>query len=291
MRKVAPLFILISGILWGCIGLFVRPLNEAGLHSMEIVAIRAFVTLISMFIFLLVFDRSLLKIHLKDIWCFFGTGICSIVFFNFCYFSCISLTSLSVAAVLLYTAPVMVMVLSFLLFKEPLSIFKIVALIMTIPGCVLVTGVFGNSQTVSYNGILVGLGAGLGYALYSIFGRFAIERGYGSLTITFYTFLFASVACCFIVDYRAILTVTTSDFKMALLCGSFGIICTVLPYLLYTLGLNYTDNGKASIIASIEPVTASLLGVLVFHEKISACGILGIAFVILGVIICNIKHE
>jgi len=291
MKKFAPVLIVIAGILWGCIGLFVRPLNEKGLSSMDVVALRAYVTLLAMSIFLLIYDRKLFKIKLKDIWCFLGTGICSILFFNFCYFSCINITSLAVAAILLYTAPAIVMILSFFLFKEKLKAKKIIALIMTFVGCVLVTGVVGQSVPLSGKGILVGLGAGLGYALYSIFSRYAIERGYQSFTITFYTFLFASIGSFFISDFSQVITVATKETGNLLLCLSFGIVCTVLPYLTYTLGLKYVENGKASIIASIEPVTATILGFFVFHEKLSIASIFGVFLVLAALILCNFKEK
>lgn len=287
MKKIAPLFIIVAGILWGCIGLFVRPLNALNLHSMEIVAIRAYVTLLAMFLFLLIYDRRLLRVKWKDLWCFFGTGICSIVFFNYCYFSCITLTSLSIAAILLYTAPAIVMVLSFFLFKEKMTKRKLAALALTFVGCILVTGVVGDTTALSLQGILVGLGAGLGYALYSIFGRFAIERGYHSFTITFYTFLIASMGCVFFTDSRMIVDRVYTDCGVGLLCLAFGIVCTVLPYLTYTIGLKYVDNGKASIIASIEPVTATLLGIIIYKEQLSISGCIGMLLVLGALVICN----
>ena len=84
MKKFAPILILVAGILWGSMGLFVRTLNAQGLASMDIVGLRAVVTAVSMLLFLLIFDRKLFVIRLKDLWCFLGTGICSIVFFNYC---------------------------------------------------------------------------------------------------------------------------------------------------------------------------------------------------------------
>lgn len=71
---------------------------------------------------------------------FLGTGLCSIVFFNICYFTAIQLTTLSMAAILLYTAPSIVMVLSILLFKEAFTPVKALCLVLAFAGCVLVSG-------------------------------------------------------------------------------------------------------------------------------------------------------
>ena len=95
-------------------------------------------------VYLLFFHRDMLRIHIKDLWCFIGTGVASITFFNYCYFKAVITTSLSVAAVLLYTAPAIVMILSAMLFGEALNIKKVVAIVMTFAGCVLVTGVLSG---------------------------------------------------------------------------------------------------------------------------------------------------
>ena len=291
MKKFEPILILIAGVLWGSMGLFVRTLNAQGLASMEIVGLRATVTVVALFLFLLLFDRKLFKICWKDLWCFLGTGICSIVFFNFCYFKAITLTSLSVAAILLYTAPAIVMVLSYFLFQEKLTKRKLLALVMTFVGCVLVTGILTETGNVTAGGILVGLGAGLGYALYSIFSRYALERGYTSLTITFYTFLIAAIGSFFFADMGKVARVAMNGGGNLFFCLAFGVLCTVVPYLTYTLGLQYVENGKASIIASVEPVTATLLGAVLFHEKLTVSGVLGIVLVLAALMICNNKER
>jgi drug/metabolite transporter (DMT)-like permease len=287
MKKIAPIFILTAGILWGCLGIFVRKLNAHGLFSMDIVSLRAIVTCLCMALFLVFYDRKLFQIRFRDIWCFLGTGICSIVFFNFCYFKAIAMTSLSVAAVLLYTAPAIVMVLSFFLFQESFTKRKIIALFLTFTGCVLVTGVMTNQGNVSLIGILYGMGAGLGYALYSIFGRYAIKKGYHTLTITFYTFLIAGIGTLFFADLGKIFAVMTESRQMCFFGMALGIVGTVLPYMTYTIGLQYVDNSKASIIASIEPVTATLVGLLLYQEAITPSGLLGMILVFLGLFICS----
>ena len=289
MKKFAGVLILIAGVLWGSMGLFVRTLNAEGLVSMEIVGLRAAVTTVALFLFLLVFDRKLFRIRWKDLWCFIGTGICSIVFFNYCYFKAITLTSLSVAAILLYTAPAIVMVLSYFLFGEKLTKRKLLSLVMTFVGCVLVTGILTEKGSVSAGGILVGLGAGLGYALYSIFSRYALEKGYSSLTITFYTFLIAAIASCFLTDMGNVIRVAANSAGNLCFCLAFGVLCTVVPYLTYTLGLQHVENTKASIIASVEPVTATLLGALLFHEKLTVSGVLGVGLVLAALALCSDK--
>ena len=291
MKKLAYLFIILSGLFWGSMGIFVRRFNALGLKSMEIVFLRALVTTGVLFFFLLFFDRKMFIIRIKDLWCFLGSGIASITFFNFCYFNAMKFGSLSMAAILLYTAPAIVMLLSVVLFNEKLTLVKSVSLVVTFIGCGLVTGAFSKGQDVVLEGVLYRLGAGIGYALYSIFSRYAIIRKYNSLTITFYTFLITTISSMFIVDINKVRSIAFSGFSMSLFSVSFGLMCTVAPFLLYTIGLKYIENSKASILASVEPVFASIIGTLVFKEKLSTSGMIGIVLVIAAIVACAVDDS
>jgi drug/metabolite transporter (DMT)-like permease len=290
-KIISIIYILLAGILWGCMGLFVRPLNERGLSSWDIVFIRAALTTVCMGIFLAIYNRSFFRIRLKDVWCFLGTGLASIVFFNLCYFKEITITTLSVAAILLYTAPAFVMLLSAVCFKEKITGIKIVSLVLTFAGLIFVTGVVGDSGNIGLKAVIIGLGAGLGYALYSIFGRYALDRGYDSLTISFYTFLFATVGTVFFIQPANLYAGAFGTTGSVVLCIVFVLVSTVVPYVTYTLGLKNIENGQASIIASIEPVIATLNGIIWFKEKLSVGTIFGVALVLSGIIICNLYHK
>lgn len=287
MKKIAPLLVLLAGILWGCMGLFVRRLNVLGLAAMQIVQLRALTASILLIGYAIVRDREQLRIRRKDLWCFLGTGICSILFFNFCYFQAMELTSLSVAAVLLYTAPIWVMLISRVLFGEVITARSVLALVLTFTGCALAVGVLDGGNRVSTAGVLAGLGAGLGYALYSIFGRYALKRGYSSLTITIYTFFIAFLGSLPLTRLPVVVDVGFADGASACLSIGLGVVCTILPFLFYTIGLTHIENSKASILASIEPVTATLLGVVVFQERLSLTGAIGVALVVVGLSVCS----
>lgn len=140
--KKAYLQIIAAAALWGCIGLFLKLLTAAGLTSMQGVALRSVVGVVFYGLFLFFTDRTALFIVPRDWYYFFGTGVCSLLFFNWCYFSAITRSSMSVAAVLLYTSPVFVTLMSALFFREKITPVKTAALAVTFAGCVLVTGCF-----------------------------------------------------------------------------------------------------------------------------------------------------
>jgi len=288
MKKTSYFSVLSAAILWGTIGFFVKGLYNLGFDSLQIIFIRATYSSILLGTFLLFTNKSHLKIEFGDIKYFIGTGILSFAFFNWCYFTAINITSLSIAAILLYTAPAFVMIFSVILFKEKLTILKVISLILTFTGCMLVTGYFQVSASdVSAMGIIAGLGSGLGYALYSIFGNYAIKK-YDSLTITTYTFIFAIVGLIPVTNVKGIPGLFNSIDAVYYSIG-IGVFTTVLPYLLYTKGIAHIEISRASIIATIEPVIATVIGVFFFKESVSLYKMLGVVLVIIAVAIIRDK--
>ena len=193
---LAPVCVLAAGCLWGIIGLFSNTLRSMGLNPIQITELRSMVAAAGLLIIILCKDRSQLRIHLRDVWMFLGTGIASIAFFNICYFLCITLSTLSIACTLLYTGPCFVMVLSCIFFHEKFTAKKAAALVLAVGGCAFITGLVSGAAggvSISWQALLSGLGAGLGYGLYSIFGRVALKK-YSELTVTFYTFLVTSLS-------------------------------------------------------------------------------------------------
>lgn len=290
--KLAPLFIILAGCLWGSMGLFVRRLGAMGLGSMEIVELRSMLAVVLLFAVTAIRNPRQLKVTKRNLIPLGCSGIFSIIFFNYCYFSTIRLLNLSAAAILLYTSPIFVMLLSIPLFHEKLTARKLLALGMAFAGCCLVSGIASASQRLSLQGILLGLGSGFGYALYSIFSRVSLNQGLGSVTITDYTFLFAALAGAFLTDFSQY-SAAFSDFGMefVLLAVVYTVVTTVLPYLLYTAGLSQVENGTASILASVEPVVATILGFIVFSETPTFQSFMGIVLVLAALVLLSVKKK
>ena len=275
--------ILAAAALWGIIGVWNRNLMAAGLSPTGIVVVRNFGGMLLLLAVFAVKDRSVFRMRREHVKYFFGTGIISVVLFTSCYFSCQKICSLAVASILLYTAPSFVVMFSAILWKEPVTKKKLLALALTLVGCACVCGVFDGGLTVTFTGILLGLGAGFFYALYSIFGRYALAH-YSSMTVTVWTFIFAGPASLVMLrpaEMRAVFTAPSAW----LLAAGLVVFSTVAPYILYTRGLARVESGKASIMASLEPVVAALAGVLIFGEPMGLLTLLGILCVLAGVYI------
>ena len=281
----AVLCVVAGASLWGIIGLFTRYLYGSGLSPMQITFTRCLVTLVVMALVTLSVDRRLFRIEPRDIWMFIGTGVFSIVFFNIMYFTTQQIVSLSTASVLLYTAPCFVVIMSVILFKEKLTRNKLLALLLAFVGCVFTTGLgFGDANI----GIVFGILAGFGYALYSIFGKFALEK-YGLITVIFYTFLIATICLLPFCDLPYVIGRCCDADNLLHILG-LGIVSTILPYYLYTMGLKGMDAGKASIIAFVEPMVATVLS-LIIGDEFGIYNVIGIVLILASIIILNTREK
>ncbi|WP_442594419.1 DMT family transporter [Neobacillus sp. D3-1R] len=288
MKNTMSIFMIsLAAILWGVIALFVKGLADIGFTPMEIVAIRTTVAFLLLLIVGILFFRNQLKVKTRDLPIFIGSGIISIVFFNWCYFTTINQMNLSLAVILLYTAPAIVVLLSRVIFKEKLTKQKVIAVIGTLLGCVLITGIGSASkEDITILGLLTGLGSGLGYALYSIFGKIALQK-YQPFTITIYTFLFATV---FLLPLTTLWDKAHLFIRMETIFWGLGLglLPTVIAYFFYTKGLEKVESSKAAIIATIEPIVGTILGIFLYHEGLNIIQIIGTGMIFSSVIIVNI---
>ena len=214
----------------------------------------------------------------RDLMKLFGASLLAIVFNQGCFIFGVGLTSPVDASIITTSMPLLAMVLAAVFLREPITGKKLLALALALLGCALVTGVFTGGLSLTTKGLLFGLGAAFFYALYSIFAPFGL-RHYSPLTVVFWTFVFAALGALFVADWGNLMTVLSVP-QNALLAAGLVLLSTVAPYILYTKGLANVESGKASIMASIEPVVGTLVGTLVFGEPISAGVFLGLACIL-----------
>lgn len=285
----SPAFIIAAGLLWGHMGLFVRFLSGYGFTSAQTSALRIVTGTIMLIIFVLIKDKSLFKVELKALPIFAAMGIFSVLIMCLLYSMAIVRISLSAAAILLYTSPIWVLAASVVFYGERLTPAKLTALFLVLAGCVLVSGVTGTS--LSFSGILCGLGSGLAYALYSIIGKPALSK-YRPLTVTVYSFIFASAGALIMLctdKNAAAFNAQTICADLIIKVLGFGFVTVFAPYLLYTVGLSQTPAGKAAIMVSVEPMAATVVGCVIFRESLSFSSISGIILILAAIVLLNVK--
>lgn len=273
-----------AATLWGCMGIFSRGIAAMDISVTSVAILRNLGACLLMGLFFLIADRSIFRVKLRHLPIFLGTGVGSVLMMTLFYFRSQQESSLAVAAILLYTAPTFVVILSALLFKDKITKQKLAALVIAFLGCSFVSGIWSGGLEVSPLGLVLGLASGFSYSLYTIFGRFGLQH-YQPFTVTFYSLVFAGIGSLFFWNTGEMAVIAASP-KGLLLSLGLMLFATVLPYLLYTKGLSgLGDSSKASILASVEPVVASLVGILAFGEPMTLGVILGLGCILISVYI------
>ena len=290
MKKLSFAFVILAGVLWGTSGLFVQLLAPYGFTTLQISAVRGGVSFVAVALFALLFDRSLFRVRWWELLlclfigvALFGTGNC--------YFYALQLTSISTAVVLMYTEPALVMLFSVLFLKEKITPLKLVSLCTMLFGCVLVSGILGDFKP-NPVGILIGLLSGVSFAAYNILTKIAVDKGMRPLSVTLYGFLFASSLSLALSNPVELVRTAASALGATLpLLVAIGLVSFVAPYLLYTMAMRALPVGTVSALGIVEPMAATVFGILFLKEHLTVLSAVGIAAILLAVVLLGLAEN
>ena len=289
MKKLALILPIISGACWGCCGVFVRFLYQAGFDNITITFSRIAVTLLLFGAAILVCDKSLFHVTKHELPPIFLTGIVGYFVLNLCYNEAIHTLSLSLATILLCMAPIFVIIFGSILFSEKITVVRVVCMIAALLGCLLLSGIIESGALQwSLFGIIMGVCSTACNAVATMAMNDAADvKKCHPLTVQFYASLFAVIPMMFMADYSAICSfvVETPVTNILILLGN-ALIASLFPNLLFSIAFKYVDSGVVSILASgAEPVSALLFGLFVYQEVPTVFGLLGMIIVVTAMII------
>ena len=277
------LLVLAGGAIWGTIGPFIKVMADWGASSLLISFLRmSFAFLIMLFITLYKFRLQALRISKTELVSCALLGLICHGIYNVFYTLAVTLTGVSISAVLLNIAPVFTALTSFIFLHEPMDKRKITAFAINILGCIFaVTNGTIDSSNISFIGILYGVGAGICYALTAVIALLA-GKNTNVFTLSTYSYFFAAL-------FLAIYDVPWSDAHLynadILTLGFlFALIPTAIAYLLYYQGVQYIkETSRVPVIASVETLVAIVLGILFFHDQLHLVSSIGIILVFISI--------
>ncbi|ANF22301.1 EamA family transporter [Thermococcus piezophilus] len=276
--KKGYLFVFLAASMWGTLGIFAKYLDSFGLSPFTMVFYRVLFALMLLAVYLYFrcgfsIERSRLKFYALY-------GFFSIFLFYTLYFYTVTISSVSFAVLLLYTAPVYSIVLGRVIFKEALSREKVAALAMVMSGVLLVN--WGKVQF-STKALIFGLLTGFTYALYGVLAKFAIRKEEPEKAL-FYTLLFGFIYLFPFTDF----SVPAGAFPYLFALAFFP---TFLGYILYNHALKEVEVSRASIVATIEPVVAIVLAFILFGETLTLKQLVGAVLIIGGSMLVHAREN
>lgn len=272
-------FILSAAACWGIIGIFSSIAFAQGVGPMEVAFWRA---LITWFFFgtqaLVLRQTGMAK---KDFPLLAAFALLGISLFYISYQYAVKTAGAAFASVLLYTAPAWVVVCSFFIYREKLTWFKVAAVVMVITGVFLISKSGGNSGSTTTLGLLAilsGLTSGFCYSLYYTMGKYFSGR-YSSANLFLWLLPMGALGILPFVEFAH----KTPTAWAALAGVSF--ISTFLANICYYQGLKHLETGRASIVATMEPVVAAVTAYIFLGEYFTLTGYVGAGIIILAVLL------
>lgn len=285
MKKLSFIAIIVAAMLWGTSGLFVHGLKPY-FQPLQMVAIRATLAAVCILIYALIFNRSLFKVSIKMLLFFVFSGL-TFYAAAACYYAAMPMTSVSTAAVLMYTAPVMVMIYSVAFMGEKFTPMKLLSVILMLVGCCFVSGLIGGAV---FNplGVAIAILAGVCYAAYSVLSKIEMNKGANPLSATIYSAVFMALSALAVsnpVKIVSIIAAQPSEKILSIILLSVGLgLCTyTIPSALFNIGMKNLPAGVGSALSIIEPMSATVFGMIFLSEVPTVWAFIGI-FMILGAV-------
>lgn len=280
-----------AGTLWGTLGIAYTLAIRQGVDTSALAFWRAALASIIMFVGLGVLRPRLLRIRPRDVPFFVLFGVLSLGALSVVYILAVDRLGVAMAAVLLYTAPAWVTMLAWQLYDEPLTRTKVIALLLAFVGTALVAEAHNPaSLRLNASGLFFGLASGFTYAMYTILGRRALWS-YSPMTTVTYGLIFASLALVPLVSLQDVRFVIEGPPTLWATLAALAVGPTVTSLILYTHGLEYVEAGAASIIATLEPVSAAVLGYLILDQRLTPVQTVGGVLIIGAVILLATSHR
>ncbi len=276
------LLALMAGAVWATLGVLVKFLYAYEADPLTVVTFRALIAFATLSIILAIVNPHLLRIHRQDIPFFLLYGLMGVTLTYVTYFYALKFTSVTTAVILLYTYPALVTLFATVLLGERLDWIKGLVLVLTFAGCFLVAqGYDPTALKLNLKGVLWGLGAGVTAAIYSLFGKKALQR-YDSWTTVCYGFGFGALFLLILRSPQTILS-TNYPWRAWITILALAWVPTLMSYSLYMASMKYIEASKASVATTIEPGIASLLAYLFLGETIEGPQLVGMGLVLAGI--------
>jgi len=270
---------------WGTLGIFYTTINrQYSLPPQTIVFFRAAVALTVLLAVLGTLRRGWLHIARRDLPLFVALGAVGIAAFYLVYVYAIHVAGVSVAVVLMYTAPAWVTLYAWRRLGEGLNRSQLAALAGAFVGAALVAQAYMPGQLrLNGAGIALGLASGLCYASYSVLNKHAVER-YSPWTVLTFALLFGVPLLALAQPLSEVWRALTTP-GLLLWLVALGIGPTLGGGLLYAAGLARLPASVASIIVAFEPVVASLLAFAILGERLAPGQVLGAGLIVASIIL------
>ncbi len=284
------LLIMCAAFLWASSATASKYLFNTGMSPYFLVQYRVSFSALVIFGYLFFFERNSLKINGKDLWYFIALGAFGMGGVQVTYLFAISKIKVAMAILLQYLAPFFVAIYSYLFFKERMDRWKVLSILLAFVGCFFVVEAYSVSfLSLDKQGVIAGLLSAGFFSFYSLLGE-RLMRKYNPWTVLFYAFAFAALLFNIILPPKNLLLWRT-EFRWWLTVVYIIFFGTIIPFGFFFMGIEHLRATRASIVATLEPISAGILSFIILGEVLTPWQVFGGFLVITAIIIIQSRRE
>ena len=276
------LLIAVAAILWGSMGILAKLAYTYGINPLTLIALRLAISSCTLLVPFALLRRNYFKIRKKHIRDFVLFGIFAVALQRLAYFYAVKLTTVTVAVILFYTYPIFVSVYGYKSKGEKISVLTIIAILLTFTGVALVVKVHETSWVkINLPGIAVGLASSILFAQYFIQAK-EFRKYYTNWTLMIYGETIGALILLPII-FASVSEMINYPLELWLLILAIAWVPSLLAYILYSYAIKSAEYSKGSILGVLEPLSASILSVIILKEGLTALQIIGLIMTLVGV--------
>lgn len=276
--KKGYLYCIVSAVLFGTAGIFVKLAHNTGLDSVELLTVQYIIAVFLMFMFAIVKDIKKLYVSKKELIHLCILGVFGNTLMTVCYYKAFEYLNVAIVTMLLFTYPIMVFIYTALFNKQKTDVKKIFALFIAFIGCVLTLNILSGGLNYPIKGIVFGLLSAAFYAFMNLYTETKLES-VDSLAINAYSTLF-SLMVLFI--YKSPVSILQGNVKIQgiIYIVILAVICEIIPLTLLYKSIQYIGALKVSVISNLEIPTAMLISFAFLRESVSIAQLIGAALIV-----------
>ncbi len=287
-RSAALVMVVVSAACFGTLAVLTPLAYQAGADPLQLLAWRFASAALLFACVVAVRDARALAVGGRDLLRFSVLALTGYGAASVCFFFALKFADAAVVAVLLYAYPALVTVASWVVLGEKATWSRGVAVLVTFAGCATVVGLFGGVERVSWPGIVLGIGAAVGYTLFNLLSHRWLP-GRSQFVMMTYTFGIAAVGAA-VLSLAGGLTLfpVRWDFRAWWLLGAIVLVPTFAAIILYLEGIRGLGPSQAAVVSTLEPLFTIILAWMILGQRLSWVQAIGATLVLGGVVASEI---
>lgn len=281
--------VLAAGTGYAFMSILVKRAFQLGLGPIQVIALQSWIASLVLLIYAVLFKREIFRVSSHTLWLLALQGVVGALGTSLLYAYSLKYLPISVAILLLYLYPALVLAVGVLIWHKRVGRQELLALLLTLAGTTLASGIFSGVAGVAGVGILLGLAAAMAYAVFNIVGEIVLAKVSPMVAMCFTQWVCA-IALLVILkgDIMSIPWQNTRTWEVGLLLAT---VASIIPFYMILVGIERLGADQAAILSTFELPMTFILAAVFLNEFPTGDQWIGGSLVLGGILLLNWRRN